>query len=86
MEFAEGGDIGRQIEKFKKANKYIKEDTIWSYTIQICRALNDLHSRSILHRVSIFGGITDPANGQVADASTTPAIAGLETEECFSHW
>jgi len=50
MEFAEGGDIGRQIEKFKKANKYIKEDTIWSYTIQICKALNELHSRSILHR------------------------------------
>lgn len=39
-----------QIEKFKKANKYIKEDTIWSYTIQIARALNEMHSRSILHR------------------------------------
>ncbi|RYY36235.1 hypothetical protein EON62_01895 [archaeon] len=51
MEFAEGGDIGRQIEKYKKANKYVKEDTIWSYTIQICRALNEMHSRSILHRV-----------------------------------
>jgi len=51
MEFAEGGDIGRQIEKFKKANKYIKEDTIWSYVIQCCRALNDMHSRNILHRV-----------------------------------
>jgi len=51
MEFAEGGDIGRQIEKFKKANKYIKEDTIWSYVIQICRGLNEMHGRSILHRV-----------------------------------
>lgn len=51
MEFAEGGDIGRQIEKFKKANKYIKEDTIWSYIIQSCRGLNEMHGRSILHRV-----------------------------------
>lgn len=51
MEFAEGGDIGRQIEKFKKANKYIKEDTIWSYVIQMCRSLNVMHSRNILHRV-----------------------------------
>jgi len=51
MEFAEGGDIGRQVEKFRKANKYVKEDHIWSYTIQMCRALNELHSRSILHRV-----------------------------------
>lgn len=39
-----------QVEKFKKANKYIKEDTIWSYTIQIARALNEMHSRNILHR------------------------------------
>ena len=31
------GDIGRQIEKFKKANKYIKEDNIWSYAIQIAQ-------------------------------------------------
>ena len=37
MEFAEHGDVGRQIEKFKKANKYIKEDTIWSYAIQIAQ-------------------------------------------------
>lgn len=51
MEFAEGGDIGRQVEKFKKANKYIKEDHIWSYIIQLCRALNELHSRNVLHRV-----------------------------------
>ena len=35
MEFAEHGDIGRQVEKFKAANKYIKEDTVWSYAIQV---------------------------------------------------
>jgi serine/threonine protein kinase len=51
MEFAEGGDIGRQVDKFRKANKYVKEDHIWSYTVQMCRALHELHSRSILHRV-----------------------------------
>ena len=50
MEFAEHGDIGRQIEKFKKANKYVKEDTIWSYAIQVATGLYSLHSKSILHR------------------------------------
>jgi len=50
MEFAEHGDIGRQIEKFKKANKYIKEDTIWMYLIQICAGLQSMHSRNVLHR------------------------------------
>ena len=50
MEFAEHGDIGRQIEKFKAANKYIKEDTVWSYTIQVAQGLHSLHSKSVLHR------------------------------------
>ena len=50
MEFAEHGDIYRQIKKFKTANKYIKEDTIWSYTIQIALGLDHLHSRRVLHR------------------------------------
>lgn len=50
MEFAEHGDIYRQIKKFKTANKYIKEDTIWSYTIQVALGLDHLHSRRVLHR------------------------------------
>jgi serine/threonine protein kinase len=50
MEMAEHGDIYRQIKKFKAANKYIKEDTIWSYAIQILQGLDHLHSRRILHR------------------------------------
>jgi hypothetical protein len=51
MEFAEHGDIYSQIKKFKTANKYVKEDTIWSYLLQICLGLKELHDRSILHRV-----------------------------------
>ena len=50
MEFAEHGDIGRQIEKFKKANKYIKEDTVWAYLVQITQGLQAMHSRNVLHR------------------------------------
>ena len=50
MEFAEAGDVYHQIKKFKTANKYIKEDTIWAYTLQLAVALRELHSRNILHR------------------------------------
>lgn len=50
MEFAEHGDISRQIDKFKAANKYIKEDTVWSYLIQMCNGLITMHSRNVLHR------------------------------------
>ena len=46
----EHGDISRQIDKFKAANKYIKEETIWSYLIQICSGLGVMHARQILHR------------------------------------
>lgn len=43
-------DLAVQIEKFKKANKYIKEETVWSYTIQIAQSLDAMHSRNVLHR------------------------------------
>lgn len=47
---SEHGDISRQIDKFKAANKYIKEDTIWSYMIQMCNGLALMHGRNVLHR------------------------------------
>jgi NIMA (never in mitosis gene a)-related kinase len=50
MEFAEHGDISRQVDKFKAANKYIKEDIIWSYLLQMCNGLALMHSRNVLHR------------------------------------
>jgi hypothetical protein len=39
-----------QTEKFKKANKYIKEETVWSYLIQVANSLDAMHSRNVLHR------------------------------------
>lgn len=41
-----------QVEKFKKANKYIKEDTVWSYFIQVrirFRVLQDAKFTKILN-------------------------------------
>lgn len=38
------------VQKFKKANKYIKEDTVWSYAIQIAQGLLSLHDKNVLHR------------------------------------
>lgn len=65
MEFAEHGDTHRQIKKFKEANKYIKETTIWSYLIQICLGLQELHSRNILHRVSNYAEYCIDVHGQL---------------------
>ena len=52
MEFAEHGDIGRQIEKFKKANKYIKEDTVSARDTRIRRPRRRLRACGPAHAAS----------------------------------
>jgi NIMA (never in mitosis gene a)-related kinase len=51
MEFAERGDIYHKIKKYKEANRCMREEVIWSYFIQMCQGILELHSRRILHRV-----------------------------------
>ena len=38
------------LQHFKRQNRLIPEKTIWKYFIQICSALNHMHSRRIMHR------------------------------------
>lgn len=49
-EYAGKGDIGRIIEKAKKRHKAVEEDVIWKHLIEICRGLQYLHDKQILHR------------------------------------
>ena len=51
MEFAERGDIYHKIKKYREANRCMREEVIWSYFIQMCRGIAELHSRRIIHRV-----------------------------------
>ncbi|EAS04367.2 plant dual-specificity MAP kinase kinase family domain protein (macronuclear) [Tetrahymena thermophila SB210] len=50
MEYAEGGDLARIIRHASKAGKYIEEDMIWSYAIQMTIGIKALHDLNILHR------------------------------------
>ena len=49
-EWAEAGDLKRQIRKLRQKGARFHEHVIWKYFLQIAEALKHMHLRRIMHR------------------------------------
>ncbi|ETW04979.1 NEK protein kinase [Aphanomyces invadans] len=50
FEWAEAGDLKRQIRKANEKHARFDEHTIWTYFGQICAAIHHMHAHRIMHR------------------------------------
>lgn len=65
IEFAEQGDLFSKIEKNKNLGEYFPENQIIDWFIQICLALNEIHSKKIIHRKLNTKNIFISKNNQI---------------------
>ena len=50
MDYADGGDLAKRINKAKTSRSHIPEDTCLNWLTQICLGMKHIHDRKIIHR------------------------------------
>ncbi|KAK2948215.1 putative G2-specific protein kinase nimA [Blattamonas nauphoetae] len=80
-EIVEGGDLLMLIRKRKAARRYLSEEQIWSYFIQICLGLHYLHQKNVLHRdiksANVF--LTHDGVAKIGDLGVAKVLKSAET-------
>ena len=65
MEYADGGDLSKKIQKQREKKSPFTEKEIINYLTQICLALNHIHKKKIIHRDLKSGNIFLTKSGLV---------------------
>ena len=78
MEYAPYGDLQRCIRKREAHRKPFPEDLVWSYFIQVCMGIRELHRRNIIHRDIKAANIlrTSPVIVKVGDLGIAKLLKG----------
>jgi serine/threonine protein kinase len=50
MEYADSGDLGHVIKRAQETKKFLPEEQVLDWLVQLCLALKHIHDRKIIHR------------------------------------